>query len=93
LPVEQPSDILEDRLLAYYDRLKADLELLEKFDPGAMLKAQPQQPARAAPQLQVVLERAYVETVNTCDAFVTRGIVSQQPPTLEVTSERWETIA
>jgi hypothetical protein len=46
LPVEQPSDILEDRLLAYYDRLKADLELLEKFDPGAMLQAQPQQPSR-----------------------------------------------
>jgi hypothetical protein len=85
LPVVQPSVNLEDRLLAYYDRLKADLELLEKFDAGAMLRAQ---------RHEVVLERAYVETATTCDAFVTRGVVSQQQPaTLEVTSERWETIA
>jgi len=83
LPVEQPSEELEDRLLAYYGRLKADLELLEKFDPGGMHQAQP-----------VVLERAYVETPTTCDTFVTRGVISQQTPaTLEVTSERWETIA
>jgi hypothetical protein len=83
LPVEQPSEKLEDRLLAYYGRLKPDLELLEKFDPGGMHQAQP-----------VVLERAYVETPTTCDTFVTRGVISQQTPaTLEVTSERWETIA
>lgn len=39
LPVERPSEDLEARLLAYYDQLKADLELLEKFDPGAILRA------------------------------------------------------
>jgi hypothetical protein len=89
LPVEQPSDSLEDRLLAYYDRLKADLELLEKFDPGAMHQAQ-----------LAVLERAYIETPDTCDAFVTRGVISQQPQaqqqviaTLDVSSERWEAVA
>ena len=89
LPVEQPSEDLEDRLLAYYDQLKADLELLEKFDAGAMLRAQQQ------PQLPVVLERAYIETPGTCDTFVTRGVISQQAQeaTLDVTSERWEAIA
>jgi hypothetical protein len=88
LPVEQPSDSLEDRLLAYYDQLKADLELLEKFDPGAMLQPQPQD------RLPVVLERAYVETPTTCDAFVTRGVITRQrQATLEVTSERWEAVA
>jgi hypothetical protein len=45
-------------------------------------------------QVPVVLERAYIETPDTCDAFVTRGLISQQPQaTLEVTSERWEIIA
>jgi hypothetical protein len=87
LPVEQPPEGVEDRLLAYYDQLKPDLGLLEKFDPGAMLRAQP------ADQLPVVLERAYVETTTTCDSFVTRGVISSQPrATLEVTSERWEMI-
>jgi hypothetical protein len=90
LPVEQPSEVLEDRLLAYYDQLKADLELLEKFDAGSTI--QPQES-----ELPVVLERGYVETPSTCDTFVTRGVVSQRPqgekPRLEVTSERWETVA
>jgi len=44
--------------------------LLEKFDPGAT--AEP----------DAVLERGYIETPTTCDAFVTRGA-----------GERWETIA
>src|SRR5262245_2715313 len=108
LPVEQPSEDLEDRLLAYYDHLKADLELLERFDPGMTLQAS-RQPPDASPStraptsvpdpVQVVLERAYVETPTTCDAFVTRGVISRLPDTqpsdasLEVTSERWETIA
>jgi hypothetical protein len=104
LPVEQPSDIVEDRLLAYYDQLKTALELLEKFDPGAMLQPQPRQP-QPPDQLPVVLERAYIETPTTCDSFVTRGVILRQPlarqqpqatmtpATLEVTSERWETIA
>jgi len=85
LPVEQPSEKLEDRLLAYYDHLKADLELLDKFDPAAMLQGHS--------ELPVVLERAYLETPDTCDAFVTRGVISRKPPTLEATSERWEPIA
>jgi hypothetical protein len=91
LSVEQPSQGVEDRLLAYYDQLKADLELLEKFDPGALLPSPPE-------QLPVVLERAYVETPDTCDTFVTRGVVSPQErdekrATFVVTSERWETVA
>jgi len=90
LPVEQPSQDLEDRLLAYYEQLKTDLDLLEKFDPGAMDQAQP-----------VILERAYIETPATCDTFVTRGVIAQRPQaqqqqqviaTLDVSSERWETI-
>jgi hypothetical protein len=39
LPVEQPPEGVEDRLLAYYDQLKTDLELLEKFDAGARRRA------------------------------------------------------
>jgi hypothetical protein len=74
LPVERPSDRLEDRLLAYYGQLKADLALLERFDPK-----QQQHPI-------VLLERAYIETPGTCDAFVTRV-------TPDATSDRWETIA
>ena len=62
LPVEQPAQQLEDRLLAYYEQLKIDLDLLEKFDPGAIQQAQP-----------VTLERAYIETPTTCDTFVTRA--------------------
>jgi len=89
LPAEQPPEGVEDRLLAYYDQLKTDLELLEKFDPGAMLQQEPQQP-QPPDQLPVVLERAYIETPTTCDSFVTRGVILQRPPaTLEVTSERW----
>jgi len=90
LPVEHPPEGVEDGLLAYYDHLKTDLELLEKFDAGAML--QPQSPDH----LPVVLERAYIETPTTCDSFVTRGAISRQPQapaTLDVASERWETIA
>ena len=93
LPVERPSEGVEERLLAYNDQLKDDLELLEKFDPGTIIEAHRQ---------PVVLERAYIETPTTCDTFVTRGVLSQQPqaqPTLaavaslEVTTERWETTA
>src|SRR5262245_4249447 len=47
LPVERPSDALEDRLLAYLEHLKADLELLEKFEPGTMLRAARRTPAPA----------------------------------------------
>jgi hypothetical protein len=87
LPVEEPSEHLEDRLLAYYDRLKADLELLQKFDPGAVLRER-----REQPQMPVVVERAYVETPTTCDAFVTRGVISPAAA-LDITSERWEAVA
>jgi hypothetical protein len=84
LPVEQPPAGVEDRLLAYYDQLKSDLELLEKFDPDAVVQQHP----------RVVLERGYVETPTTCDSFVTRGAIAQGPEaTFAVASERWETIA
>lgn len=85
LPVEQPSERLEGRLLAYYEQLKVDLELLEKLDPRALLDAS------SADRLPAVLERAYVETPTTCDSYVTRGAIAQAA--LEVASERWETVA
>jgi hypothetical protein len=78
LPVELPSERLESGLLAYYEQLKADLELLEKFDRGALRKTQDKAP--------IVLERAYIETASTCDVFVTRA-------TPDLTSDRWETVA
>jgi hypothetical protein len=80
LPVEEPSDALEEQLSAYYERLVADLELLEAFDPQAVEMGAP-----------IVLERGYLETVSTCDAFVTRGVVGPRA-ILEVESERWETV-
>src|SRR5262245_34365317 len=83
LPVEQPSEDLEDRILVYYDHLKAELELLEKFDPGAMLRASRQPPV----PLPVVFERAYIETTNTCDAFVTRGVIAAQSETQQEQQE------
>jgi hypothetical protein len=58
LPVELPSEHLEERMLAYYELLKADLRLLERFDPGALDSAQ---------------ERAYIESPRTCDAYATRA--------------------
>jgi hypothetical protein len=62
--------------------------LLEKFDPGALLEAHGQQ------ELRVFLERAYVETPTTCDAFVTRGVIAREASArLVVASERWETFA
>jgi hypothetical protein len=36
-------------------------------------------PPQQATQLNVVLERAYMETPTTCDTFTTRGVISQQP--------------
>jgi hypothetical protein len=80
LPVEQPSAALEDRLLEYYRHLVADLELLEAFDP------------RTLPAADAVLERGYLETAGTCDAFVTRATVAPGAA-FEAASERWETMA
>jgi pimeloyl-ACP methyl ester carboxylesterase len=91
LPVEQPSQDLEERLLAYYERLKADLELLEPFTPAAFLEGQ-----EGRTPLPVVLERGYLETPTTCDTFTTRGVITEQPPAaaaLDVAGERWETVA
>jgi hypothetical protein len=94
LPVEQPSERLEDLLLAYYDEIVADLELLEKFDAAAVLGAQ----ERPTSELPVVLERAFLETPTTGDTFVTRGLVvkkqdDSQAVALDVASERWEPTA
>jgi hypothetical protein len=57
LPVEQPPAGVEDRLPAYYGQLKADLEVLEKFDPGAMLQPQPQRPPDASGRPRAGLHR------------------------------------
>ena len=73
LPVEDTSDTLENLLIAYDDELKNDLALMDKFDPAALLRATDD------PQVSVTLERAYLETPSTCDGFVTRATVSQQP--------------
>jgi hypothetical protein len=78
LPVEQPSEQLEQRLWAYYEQLKVDLQLLERFDENALLQADAENP--------VALERAYIETPSTCDAFVTRA-------SGDGASDRWETVA
>lgn len=103
LPVESPTQSVEQLLLDYYAGLQQDLELMQKFDPAALLRAaagqaaapgiQPQasqplapgqvpaQPAQAAvvPTLNVRLERAYIETTTTADAYVTTGVLTQQP--------------
>lgn len=131
LPVGDPSEDIERLLLAYYEQLKQDLKLLEKFDPNAILRAaapagpppaapptpQPPQPGTTLPTptpqpgvqpVSVVLERAYLETKTTADAYITRGTITMQPPqvppgmpvppglplmpTLEVTSEEWERV-
>lgn len=57
----------------------------------------------APPAVPIVLERGYVETATTCDAFVTRGVVMpqtvmtpggpQQAIALDVHTEMWEPLA
>jgi hypothetical protein len=64
LPVEVPSEALEGAMLAYYEQLTADLRLREKLEPG---------------ERSTVVERAYIETPKTCDAFVT--------------GDRWQAVA
>lgn len=91
LPVDDPSAELGDLLLRYYAALCTDLDLLNKFDPGSLLRAA--FPTGAAPAVPVVptppaptqaqtvpvnVERAYIETTSTCDAFVTEGVLSRQ---------------
>jgi hypothetical protein len=49
------------------------------LSPETAVPSQDQpQPALAAPLVPVVLERAYLETVGTCDAYVTRGTIAVQ---------------
>jgi hypothetical protein len=64
--------------LAYYEQLKADLELLERYEASG--------PRRADAEQALVFERAYVESPSTCDAFVTRAAG-------EAASDRWEAFA
>jgi Serine dehydrogenase proteinase len=131
LAVDDPEPPLEDLLLAYYEELKEDLKLLERFDPAAILRGagaggipatpsqtspQPPQPGTTLPtpapqpasSVPIVLERAYIETKATTDAYVTRGSIGLQPaqmppgmvpagpmplvPTLEIASEGWERV-
>lgn len=83
----------EALLLQYYEELCEDLELREKFDPAAILRAavtaatpqpatpgaQPGTPATppAGLKVPVTVEQGYVETTQTCDAYVTEAEVSQ----------------
>lgn len=89
LPVVDALPAVEALLLAYHQELKADLELLEPFDPQRTLAAHqpPPGPQGQAPGVQgailpgvvtVALERAYIETKATCDAFITRADIAQQ---------------
>jgi hypothetical protein len=106
LPIEEPDTSVEALLWEYYEQLCDGLQLLETFDPAALLRAAAAgsppttpgaasapiaQPSTAAPQppgqqpvagaparISVALERAYIETETTGNAFVTRGTVSQQ---------------
>jgi hypothetical protein len=101
LPITVPSNTLEGLLLAYYDEIVTDLELLTPFDAARILRtafppaapvvmpaplpaAQPQtalsspSSVQPTPMLTVQLERGYIETSQTCDAFTSRGEISYQ---------------
>jgi hypothetical protein len=73
LPVGTTTPELEGLMLEYYEALCSDLELLSPWDAPALLRNNPSTPA-----VGVRLERAYIETATTCDAFVTKGTVSVQ---------------
>jgi hypothetical protein len=113
LPITEPSEQLENLLLAYYDELVIDLELLLPFDAPRLLRTAfppsvpavvpaalgppivqmpglpispplqgqppPAAPAQLTGTLTVHLERGYIETSHTCDAYTTRGEISYQP--------------
>jgi hypothetical protein len=77
LPIDDDDTAIETLLLNYHAELKADLLLTVPFDPAAELRA-----AGVAAQgqpLAVSYERCYLDTPTTCDAFVTEGLISQQP--------------
>jgi len=76
LPVEDANSGLEPKMLAYYEQLIEDLELLSKFDPSALLMGEAD--GDGSPQ-QIKLERAYIETASTADVFITEGTISMQP--------------
>lgn len=74
LPVEDANSGLEPRMLAYYEQLIEDLELLSKFDPAALIRdgGMNDEPS------PIKLERAYIETATTADVFITEGTISMQ---------------
>ena len=112
LPIGPDSAPIESLLLQYYDHLCADLQLLDRFDPGSLMRKHaiayppqqtptnlpsvpitipgttmapgvvpglPVQPVtQGVPPLPVRVERGYIETSGTCDAFVTTGEITQQ---------------
>lgn len=126
LPIIVPTNAVEALLFAYYGELTTDLELLDKFDPPAILRralataAPVAAPVAAAPsgtavpgpispapgsplgpqpasiptpppqsvaiQVAVRVERAYIETSGTSDAFVTEGTISQQQVAIQMGS-------
>lgn len=78
LPVEEPSESVEKQMLAYYAELIRDLELRSKFDPASILSQQAQQEASG-----IVLERAYIETKESADVFLSEGVISMQQQILQ----------
>lgn len=78
LPIATPSAEVEEQMLNYYELLINDLGLREKFDPAVVLAHQGQQ-ANA----KVELERAYIESTETADVFVSEGQVSMQQQILQ----------
>jgi hypothetical protein len=116
LPIVDADSETERLLLSYWEELKIDLELENPFNPANLLRiasglaAPAVAPAGGAavaipPQVavQVVAERGYVETISTCDAFVSRGEVGQQTVmtpmgqqqgvAFQVHTELWERLA
>lgn len=106
LPIETKSADVEDLLWSYYQQLSADLELLDRFDPPGLLRAVTVPSAPVAPgatpaaQVQFKALRAVIETVETCDEFVSEGVVTmqavgapmpQQMIAVEMLHEGWST--
>jgi hypothetical protein len=88
--VTKPTEKVEALMLDYYDQLRADLVLMEKFDPSKFIAAAQAGAAAAqgggvaAPPPTHRFERAYVETKATADVYVTEGAISMQPQQIQM---------
>ena len=104
LPVVTPTEPVEALMLDYYRELCTDMLLLEPFNAAAMLRAA-SVPGAPLPTVPVRLERAYIETTHTCDAFVSEGQIEhraipgppgapvQQGIAYEVFTEEWHAVS